>query len=65
MTEHDVDNINPSVEYKLFIDWCHTCFEWEKTRGTSEEWAEIRKEWYPGKAPIDAVRKILRDRYEK
>lgn len=53
---------NPQIERGLFTDWCRTCFDWEKTKGTAEEWERIHERWYPGQAPIDAVNKVLRER---
>ena len=55
----EYDRVN---EFRLFMDWVHTCFGWEKTEPSKEELRHIEDNWYPGQAPIDAVDRVLRNR---
>lgn len=51
--------IHPAEEIILFMDWVDTCFAWHNTSATQEDLFYIRQTWYPGKAPIDAVKQCM------
>ena len=54
--------IHPAEEIIMFMDWVDTCFQWENTSPTPEELYFIRDNWYPCKAPADAVKQCLDNR---
>lgn len=54
---------NPCIESGLWAEWVGVVCGWDKIAlPNSEEWAQLRANFYHGKAPIDSVAELKRMR---
>jgi hypothetical protein len=54
---------NPDIESGLWAEWVGVvCGSDKIALPTQEEWAELRKNFYHGKAPIDSVAELKKMR---
>lgn len=54
---------NPALEVGLWSDWVEVVCGWEGIPiPTNKEFAQLRTNWYSGKAPVDSVAELKRMR---